>query len=466
MTIARHVDDFRRRALRIDSLEMTLRQRATEAPIVFGGCGEVVQTDRDEIRLRLYADVCAGDEARLLGATLASASGALIPETAYFDLIAKAIDGRTWSSEWVRPSITWSSGKAVVEGRLRGIMTEADNVAGRSSCKLYFFDDVELWWEGFSTRSGPGFEEHSRDHTKIEVLGMEMEFRKRDGHLTVTIVGDEIIPDVEMRVTEALRFILAREVICRISLRGEPDGSRVEFRAANQGDVVRSSLPTPIARDHDGWHDSSWTLFKTYLEYVHRHARPGTWHLVSYHLHNAREAAVAVDLWTMGACVAVEGLSHLLEAPVDAATEAKLNGMRAALTGIAEANAEWKPFAERVRQSLNLLFTKSVKDRLYPLVDRGLINRAHVQGWGRLRNKHVHPKAADVAQVSRQDSQAMMDGAFAMTVLMYTVVFAVIGYEGKFTDYSTFGFPTRRLPEAAWTGTGASGRPPHGSMAR
>lgn len=449
MNIFPRIDDFRKKALRIESLSMTLKQRCADLAIRFEGYGSITQTGEDQIEFKMYADRCNTDQSKFLSATLNTASGALIPEARYFDLTATATDDQVWSSELILPRVSWGGGKAIVTGNLRNIAAEFGNPNRDSYCKLYFFDDAELWWEEFSTRKGPDFEEHSRDHTKIEAARMKMEFRKRDSHFTVAIEADEIMPDIQMRVTEALRFVLAKEVKCRVSLKGDPEKYRAEF-VAGSAEAARSSLPAPIARHYDGWHDSSWVLFKKYFEFVAERGRSGSWHVVSYHLHNAREAAIALDLWTMGACVAIEGLSNLLEAPPSAPAEAELKAIREELTKAVQAKPEWQPYAERVRHSLNLLFTRSVKDRLHPLIEKGLISKAHVQAWGKLRNRHLHPKAADLANVSRDDSQNMLDGAYSVSVLLYTIVFAIIGYQGKFTDYSTRGFPTRRLPDKAW----------------
>jgi hypothetical protein len=53
--------------------------------------------------------------------------------------------------------------------------------------------------------------------------------------------------------------------------------------------------------------------------------------------------------------------------------------------------------------------------------------------------------------------QELIDLIHKVTVLMYHIVFYLIGYRGKFTDYSSLGFPEKTYPSAAPAATGSVG---------
>jgi hypothetical protein len=76
----------------------------------------------------------------------------------------------------------------------------------------------------------------------------------------------------------------------------------------------------------------------------------------------------------------------------------------------------------------------------------GYVDGTHIKGWTKLRNKHVHPKEIDIANMSAGDYQTLIDLLNQTTVLMYHTVFYLIGYEGKYTDYATHGHPTKDYP--------------------
>jgi hypothetical protein len=67
----------------------------------------------------------------------------------------------------------------------------------------------------------------------------------------------------------------------------------------------------------------------------------------------------------------------------------------------------------------------------------------------KLRNRGVHPTTRDTEDVASLDYQRLIDELHRVTVLMYHIVFHLIGYRRPYTDYATLRFPIRNYPVAA-----------------
>ncbi len=88
-------------------------------------------------------------------------------------------------------------------------------------------------------------------------------------------------------------------------------------------------------------------------------------------------------------------------------------------------------------------------DRMKWLADHGGADPAHVEAWRKLRNSGVHPAKKGDLDVASLDFQKMIDELHRVTVLLYHIVFHVIGYCGPYTDYATRDFPAKNYPLAS-----------------
>jgi hypothetical protein len=83
-------------------------------------------------------------------------------------------------------------------------------------------------------------------------------------------------------------------------------------------------------------------------------------------------------------------------------------------------------------------------DRLKALVERGAVSQRGCDAWKKLRNTATH---GDWSMVD--DLQCMLDDINQVRVLFYQLVFHLIGYTGKQTDYGTHGWPLIDYPPHA-----------------
>jgi hypothetical protein len=135
-----------------------------------------------------------------------------------------------------------------------------------------------------------------------------------------------------------------------------------------------------------------------------------------------------------------------MELPEDKMKE--LKALRDFVVTDVSSDAKQKVHAGRIKGMMAGLTNMRAIDKLWRLADEDKVNRTQIEAWRELRNKQVHPVALDLADVADRDYQNRFDLIHQATVLMYHVVFHLIGYEGKYTDYSTLGYPNRDYPSA------------------
>jgi len=58
----------------------------------------------------------------------------------------------------------------------------------------------------------------------------------------------------------------------------------------------------------------------------------------------------------------------------------------------------------------------------------------------------VHPTPPDLSDEKTPDHQSHFDLINKVTVLLYHLIFYLIGYSGSYSDYGTHGYPNRAYP--------------------
>jgi hypothetical protein len=143
--------------------------------------------------------------------------------------------------------------------------------------------------------------------------------------------------------------------------------------------------------------------------------------------------------------IAVEGLTKCLYADVGTPSDE----WQAAVTTLKNHVAKWSGEAatpieivrriqQRVGGMVGNLSSVSTQDRLHALAERGAIDKEDIQLWKELRHPAAHADSRE-----GRDLQKFVDKCQAVTTLLYQLIFKVIGYEGVYTDYSTYHYPPR-----------------------
>ena len=95
----------------------------------------------------------------------------------------------------------------------------------------------------------------------------------------------------------------------------------------------------------------------------------------------------------------------------------------------------------RAKGLMSMLRSNSAKNILHELVQRGAITDEQRKAWDKLRNASAH---------GYQSWSGSGDEFYKLVceveVLLYHLIFFVIGYEGPYTDYGSMGWPLRQYP--------------------
>ena len=435
------ISDFKQRKLHVDFLEMYLVQKKPgKGAISYKGKGFIRQTEDDILTFKLYASETRNtDWVASFNAVNKTKSGELYPDDAYYTLKGTASDGSTWKAEHVLPNCDWHGQHAnpIVRGKLSSVIG-GELQSAPKSIAMHFFEKADL--------PVPVRE------VKFEATEYEFHVENGDDSFIVRAKSGAPLPEhFAMRVEEALRFLLAQSVRPRAIVQPR---SFVLTSTTLKPSLVR--LGPPISRGSAAFHDRSWDLFGTYLAFVIRKTKFGNWNSCTGYVHMAHEASAnSLDAWAMGLGVAVEGLASLIDIEQDKAEKEKRKAEQERLKKLQDfivkqvsSRKRLKAFTERIRGLVAGLTSVRAIDRMKWLADHGGADPAHIEAWRKLRNRGVHPATKGDVDVASLDFQKMIDDLHRVTVLLYHIVFHVIGYRGPYTDYATRNFPANDYPPA------------------
>jgi hypothetical protein len=429
--------DFRRRAFEIDCIDILLVQNTSEKPMRFSGKGYIRQTAEDRLTCKIFVEKTENvTQWEWINRDISGKPGTLYSPSDYFDLTVQDTEKTSWRSKNLLPSISWPTVNAtpIINIYLDKLSFEGQDNNSEHSVSLHFFEETDL--------------PLMIDSIDFSKSVYNFSVKKSNDSFTIEVRSSFALHEgFAGRVEEALRFLLARSVSWRILF--VSDGERRTFHLASW--VPRSSntrLSPPIERRKSfAYITDSWEMFFLYLKYISSSSKIGYWSHCSYHLHNACESSAnSLDAWSYGLSIAVEGLSALLPSKKDAEGKTLLKDMANDIMGYVGKNDHYSSLLERLRGTLNAMANEPPPDRMYLLTAAGQLKHEHVAAWKKLRNRFVHPKEIDLENLDNKRLQELMNEIHSVTVLMYHVVFYIIGYSGIYTDYSTFGFPEKRYP--------------------
>jgi hypothetical protein len=437
MTLSEILSALKRRRLDIDCTEITLVQNTEAEAISFKGPGHIRQGEDDQIGFKIYAVETANtDPLRDLNRISHETAGTLYRDSDYYSLSAAGVDGRKWTVDRILPRLLWpaGSGNPIVTGKIASMA--ADCSAGESgpSLVLHYFGDTQI----------PSIE----DQYSFRAADCEFTIRKGDAEFIVEARGPGALANhFHVRIQEALRLLLAQSVDWRVLLRHEGGRQRLELASGIQR-PHRAQLGRPVDGDY-GCIEDCWRLFGKYLEYVLATVPTSSWNRCSYYLYNACEASTgSVDAWAIGVSVAVEGIANLIKGEVPAEEKTKLADLMKLVLAHISAQPCLAGFADRVKGLLGTMQNMRPQDRLWPPIEQGYVNQEYLRAWSKLRNKHVHPGELGLGDTTITDYHQKLLGLInKTTVLMYWIIFYLIGYKGKFIDYGVPDYPYKEYPD-------------------
>lgn len=441
---------------------MRLRQNTSTAPIQYSGSGYIRQGEDGIITFKLYArDFENTSYVDALKAMLVNNAGRLYRDEDLFVLEAADYRGMTWTAErilievvWPQPTLPPALCVPSVSGKIWVLSTRprAYPATPIVNLEMRFFDDVEVpathVTRTETTSGGSKRTRLVRDFAEFKAAQCTFFVRRSEGEIVMDITSKSPFPvHFETRVVEALRYVLARSVSWRVLIRREASAELMQL-SSERKISPRTAFQRPLSSDSPDHSISFWTLFGRYLEYVIQTGGNDPWHKCSAHLHNAREASAnSLDAAAVALCIAVEGISSLIEWTESENDKTRRKKVCAHIREWLRSKG-WEPstFTQRVNGLVGMLGNPRVQDRLEPLIKCGRVNSEHLKCWKALRHPGAHGNTSGIDGLDEQAVQALLNNVHTVSVLMYHLTFHLIGYEGAYTDYSRTGWPTASYP--------------------
>jgi hypothetical protein len=442
MNTERIVSDFKQRKLHIDFHELTLVQNKPGIKgISYKGKGYIRQTDEDILTFKLYSNETHNTNwADNFNRHNRIEAGKLYSEDSYYKLTGVAVDRTVWSAERILPKSTWNVGQddnPILHGDISTVMV-GDKPPESRSITMHFFEKASL--------------PIMISEVKFVAVKCEFHIESLDDGFVVRAISEKPHPaHFAMRIEEALRFLLARNVVPRAIVRHRS----LELTSTTLKSPTVRMWP-PISRGSAAFHGRSWDLFEKYLAFITTKTKHENWNPITGYLYMAHQSSAnSLDAWAMGLGVAVEGLASQVNIVRDKATRKKhtveqerLKQLQVFIPKQVSKRKRFVFYSKRIEGLVSGLTTERPVDRMKWLATIGKVESSHVKAWQKLRNRAVHPATNGEFDVASIDFQNMLDELFRVNVLLYHIVFHVIDYHGPYTDYSITSFPEKEYPLA------------------
>lgn len=435
--------------LNLDFVEMSLTQDGSVHPIVYRGRGYLRQDSHKGFVLKLYAeetintDMFAGWRERP-GVT----AGKLLPDTEYYSLQATCVDGTKWTAKRLLVDCDWLSGHSnpVVNSAVNVLESVSGWPGTEHFLRLHFFDNAELPYLSPIETTTPFGTQSTLGKATLQAGECDFEFIKDGDGFQISISCNATLPEDMPTVVEGgLGYALARSVRWRIAQHYGDKQLRTRLRALTDAST-RGRLRPPVLVDIDK-RQTYWAHLAKYLDHALNAETARRAASISIQLLSARESsAVSTEAWAMGVCLAVEGLSSFLNVRRSKEEVETLESFRANVLASISDDARFTKLRSRFGGLLGMLSNDRVQDRLLPLIASGHVLQGHLSSWKALRNRLFHPNYSDYRTYVEEDRQKLIDLTQSSIVLMYHIMFYLIGYEGSYVDYATPGYPTGTYP--------------------
>jgi hypothetical protein len=376
-------------------------------------------------------------------------SGEIYPNSRYFSMTAIDVDGGKWENPSVE--VTESPGKncTVVNINCDWIRKTQDVSNEKNYVYMLFLDELKFPLnEVQSTEITGAIKKSSRiDHagssgvTKLASIRYAKADIPDDFCVFYASVNDDVNFSTYFpsKLVETIRFVTAStasycacESIC--------DGvSTLEF--AKVPDLAKGIFPSPLIDDRM-FTVEFYRLFDAFLDYSIR---------VSPEERSSPLATKFYPLYQLGR-VSLDSIALLVSVTVEGVLKSEFKalgkpeqGVLSEVDEINEAIDQLKirdSTKDRAKGSLGGMKDSRAVDKLFSLKDRGVLWETEITAWKDLRNTSAH---GGKLHIPPEKLQELLDNVYTASTLLNKLAMLAIGYCGKYTDYSTKGWPEKDL---------------------
>lgn len=444
---SKHIEAFLDGKLVLDCPKIILTpcsKAPDRKPLV--GAGTIAADEPGKFLLKVFFEESFSLEESF--ASLKWEVGKVIDSEHYYDLEARDISGNTWISERLLPYRSVGPNGSMIKATFRDlehIDNGHPNIKG--SVVDFYFDELikvplnivvrEEAKVGSEARSFSSGLKLARFNSK----GVKFEIDNSSGRSVLRAFFEKSgVSQVQVnRIFEALCFALAHTKSWSVLvILGATE--RKTFLHAVEPEPKRTRIGPPLHISHDHTSQSIWKLFDKYFCYVTKDVN-STLHPISLLNRSILESGKAsLDVQALTLSVTVESLLMDTMKEFYAVSDELKNDICCAGKLINECGSLSPSFRQRILGALGAMKHPRAKDILAELKMKSLIDPALVKTYGKLRNQMAHG-----AQDPNADIQELFNQTSSVLVLFYQLVFLIVGYQGSFSDYGEYGYPTKEF---------------------
>jgi len=443
-------NQFAKGVLRLHCPEMEIaKSDGTES---FRGSGYIEQTAGDDFSITLFQTgplTLATKLGELFSLKLPP--GAIVQRRDYYSLCAKDIGGREWRSN----GIIWPTRLGTDSAPGHIIRAECAHISGSKAvsskgnwvqldCLTEFPVPANVPTSSVKTVGNRTIQEsYSLKAAKFDHSGYVFELYEDDnGHMVLTASPHDqsvtLHPQLESRIAEAIIFALGIRAPWQTT-RIESQLATTVLRGKYWPPIVRPSL-CPLAYSPPDGGGSVWALFGKYFDYIMMDTSTEIHPLSRSVINVVASSDGYVNDQVFSIAFAVESVLGAFFKDAVVRTDEFSSEIDNAIKHM-ETWGGNESIRRRAIGSIKMIGTSRQQDRLSVLVEKGLVSVENCKAWIALRNPVAHGDWSGL-----DDVQHFVDKIDAARVLFYQLIFHLIGYSGKHTNWGARGYPLIDYP--------------------
>lgn len=372
--------------------------------------------------------------------------GKVLDDEDLYRLKAVDLDNREWICLDILPDSILSNpyGVRIVRAIADKLLTSSAFSGQRSNHALLYiqghlpFPSNTLTNKTMTIGEREVFESWELNVAKVEAAGFSFEIINADGYCRVAVVSkeSELNEVVIRRVREALSFVFGCNVdfaaICDRTAQNE------KWQIINTSKIYDKGYYQPLRGTSPSVAESFWKLFDTFLSHILKDKDEKWSHPLSHRvalLFNS--PTVPAENQSLVLAVNIEGfVKNILKNKNNQTLDPTLKEDSDKLKDHINTTDYSKTFKERINGMLGSMNDIRAKDYLQELVTQKTVSKELFNVWQDQRNSAAHGTIPEYNKEHIQQYDKMV-------TLFFQLVFIIIQYNDKYTDYSSPGYPEK-----------------------
>ncbi len=426
------IEDFFSNRMSIYCPNITLKQKVEEeGRIIYKGKGVIRKAQKGQFDLDFFPRQNYQLHDDYLKRRGSSVIGRLIPDSFYFELEGLDIHGQKWFSPKV--DIKFHQSKdSIITAKFKELYFEKEENELLESFQIYFDEEIRI------PQNSRVFEELKKNEKSIS-LGTKYEVTEFEtDDFNVEIVHKKDTPYIYVypkenkgldtslpeKVIDTLRFLTGQLNYKRLLLKEKGNGQSGVFISERHDNYYKPIVKAPINIYNGGtWYSDLPVLFTKYLNFLVEKSQSK----MSKILDRCIRGSVG-NIYTYAITISfgVEEIikTYFLEF-IDVVEKEKIEK---AIHEIEGSNID-EDLKNRIVESIRQFKKPRVIDALYQIEESSSVNKGEIKKWKELRGRVAHPGKKEY------EGNELIELIEPSLTLFYSLIFILIGYKGKRTNY-------------------------------